>query len=62
MSTPTTSTFTQMVTAPLVAIGVSDDTPTKAHLWGMGLYAGLGGYILGVYRGKAKPSSNFLGF
>lgn len=58
----TTSTFSQMISAPLVAIGISTETPTKAHLWGMALYSAVGGYILGVARGKAKPASNILGF
>jgi hypothetical protein len=51
-----------MISAPLVAIGISTETPTKAHLWGMALYSAVGGYILGVARGKAKPASNILGF
>lgn len=60
-TTNTTSSITQAITAPLVAVGISEDALSKAHLWGMLFYGAFAGYIFGVYRGKQAPASNFLG-
>lgn len=57
-----TGTIGQIFEAPLVAIGMSDATPTKSHVLGGMLYGLVGGWIAGVARGKAKPSANVLGF